>query len=51
VSDCYSEISASESNSEEAQDGESCEILVKDGNVFILVFFTMGQIYPMVLLT
>jgi hypothetical protein len=28
VSDCYSEISASESDLEEEQDGDSCEILV-----------------------
>jgi hypothetical protein len=31
VSDSYSEISASESDSEEAQDGDGREILRKDG--------------------
>jgi hypothetical protein len=33
VSDSYSKISASESNSEEKQDGNSREILGKDGYV------------------
>jgi len=34
VSDCYSEISASESDSEEKQDVDSGEILGKDGYVW-----------------
>jgi hypothetical protein len=39
VSDFYTEISASESDSEEEQDGDSREILGKDGYIFILVFY------------
>jgi hypothetical protein len=39
VSDSYSEISASESDSEEEQDGDSRKILGKDGYVFILAFY------------
>ena len=42
VSDSYSEISASESDSEEKQDGDSREILGKDGYVW-LRFITMGS--------
>ena len=34
VSDSYSEISASESDSEDKQDVDSCEILGKDGYVW-----------------
>ena len=50
VSDSYSEISASESDSEEEQDGDSLEILRKDGYVWSR-FLQWGQIDPMVLLT
>jgi hypothetical protein len=50
VSDSYSEISASESDSEEEQDGDSREILGKDEYVFI-IFLQWGNIDPMVLLT
>ena len=50
VSDSYSEISASESDSEEEQDGDSREILGKYGYM-LLRFLQWGQIDPMVLLT
>ena len=50
VSDSYSEISASESDSEEEQDGDSSEILGKDRYVWSR-FLQRGQIDPMVLLT
>jgi len=50
LSDSYSEISASESDSEEEQDGDSREILGKDGYVWSR-FLQWGQIDPMVLLT
>jgi hypothetical protein len=50
VSDSYSEISASESDSEEEQDGDSREILGKDGYVWSR-FLQWGQTDPMVLLT
>ena len=50
VSDSYIEISASESDSEEEQDGDSPEILGKDGYVWSR-FLQWGQIDPMVLLT
>ena len=49
VSDSYSEISASESDSKEEQDGDSREILGKDGYVWSH-FLQCGQIDPMVLL-
>jgi hypothetical protein len=42
VSDSYGETSAGESDSEEKQDGDSHEILGKDGYVFILVFPTVS---------
>jgi hypothetical protein len=45
VSDSYSEISASESDSEEEQDGEGREILGKDGYVWSR-FFTVGSNCP-----
>ena len=45
VSDSYSEISASESDSEEEQDGDSREILRKDGYVWSC-FLQWGQIDP-----
>jgi len=50
VSDSYSEISASESDSEEEQDGDSREILGKDRYVWSR-FLQWGQINPTVLLT
>ena len=42
MSDSYSEISASESDTEEEQDGDSRGILGKYGYVWSL-FFTMGS--------
>jgi hypothetical protein len=50
VSDFYSEISASESDSQEEQDGDSREILGKDRYVWS-GYLQWGQIDPMVLLT
>jgi len=50
VSNFYSEISASESDLEEEQDGDSREILGKYGYVWSR-FLQWGQIDPMVLLT
>jgi hypothetical protein len=50
VSHSYSEIRASELDSEEEQDGDSCEILENDGYVCSR-FLQWGQIDPMVLLT
>ena len=50
VSDSYSEVSASESDLEEEQDGDSGEILGKDGYVWSH-FLQWGQIDAMVLLT
>ena len=50
VSDSYSEVSASESDLEEEQDGDSGEILGKDGYVWSH-FLQSGQIDAMVLLT
>ena len=43
VLDSYSEISASESDSEEEQEDDIREILGKDGYVCGRVFFTMGS--------
>ena len=50
MSDSYSEISASESDSEEEHDGDSREILGKDRYV-LLRFLHWGQTDPMLLLT
>jgi hypothetical protein len=50
VSDSYSEIFASESDSEEEQGDDRREILGKDGYVWSR-FLQWGQIDPMVLLT
>jgi len=50
ISDSCSEISASESYSEEEQDGDSREILGKDGYVWSR-FLQWGQMDPMVPLT
>jgi hypothetical protein len=49
VSDSYSEINASESDSEEEQDGDSREILGKNQYEWSR-FLPWGQIDPMVLL-
>jgi len=50
MSDSYSEISASESDSEEEQDGDSHEILVFYSGSLVR-FLQWGQIDLMVLLT